>query len=197
MTAAAEKDVAATLAEQNRVDGDLPVWSWGKPAYASLGAENSLWVAVLEKAWAFFRYETASYNSIEAGWMSEIYDAFGIRQDTNFSVITEQLLMEQMQADLLAGKSVTLATRNVPENSPLIDQHAYTVLSTELDGDGNVIPGLYAAGEMVGGLFYFNYPGGAGLTSAAVIGRLAARTAVTDAPAVTAPMPQAQSPASA
>jgi tricarballylate dehydrogenase len=44
--------------------------------------------------------------------------------------------------------------------------------------DGNVIPGLYAAGEMVGGLFYFNYPGGAGLTSAAVIGRLAARSAV-------------------
>ena len=24
------------------------------------------------------------------------------------------------------------------------------------------IPGLYAAGELVGGLFYFNYPGGTG-----------------------------------
>ena len=24
------------------------------------------------------------------------------------------------------------------------------------------IPGLYAAGELVGGLFYFNYPGGSG-----------------------------------
>ena len=24
------------------------------------------------------------------------------------------------------------------------------------------IPGLYAAGELVGGIFYFNYPGGTG-----------------------------------
>ncbi len=39
------------------------------------------------------------------------------------------------------------------------------------------IPGLYAAGEMVGGLFYFNYPGSSGLTSGAVFGRLAGRNA--------------------
>ena len=39
------------------------------------------------------------------------------------------------------------------------------------------IPGLYAAGEMVGGIFYFNYPGASGLTSGAVFGRLAGRTA--------------------
>ena len=29
----------------------------------------------------------------------------------------------------------------------------------------NPIPGLYAAGELVGGIFYFNYPGGSGLMS--------------------------------
>jgi len=32
-----------------------------------------------------------------------------------------------------------------------------------IDTDGQVMPGLYAAGELVGGLFYFNYPGGTGL----------------------------------
>ena len=42
-----------------------------------------------------------------------------------------------------------------------------------LDADSRIMPGLYACGEMVGGLFYFNYPGGAGLMSAAVFGRLA------------------------
>ncbi|GAA4490178.1 FAD-dependent tricarballylate dehydrogenase TcuA [Actinoallomurus oryzae] len=42
-----------------------------------------------------------------------------------------------------------------------------------LDGDGRPIEGLYAAGEMVGGLFSGNYPGGSGLTSGAVFGRLA------------------------
>ena len=39
------------------------------------------------------------------------------------------------------------------------------------------IPGLYCAGEMVGGLFYFNYPGGTGLVSGAVFGRIAGRGA--------------------
>src|SRR5437762_816591 len=39
--------------------------------------------------------------------------------------------------------------------------------------DGGAISGLYAAGELIGGLFYFNYPGGTGLTSGAVFGRIA------------------------
>jgi tricarballylate dehydrogenase len=39
------------------------------------------------------------------------------------------------------------------------------------------IPGLYACGEMVGGLFHTNYPGGTGLMSGAVFGRLAGANA--------------------
>ena len=39
------------------------------------------------------------------------------------------------------------------------------------------IPGLYCAGEMLGGLFYDNYPGGSGLTSGAVFGRKAGTAA--------------------
>jgi tricarballylate dehydrogenase len=46
-----------------------------------------------------------------------------------------------------------------------------------IDTDGVEIPGLYAAGELVGGLFYFNYPGGTGLLSGAVFGRLAGASA--------------------
>ena len=41
------------------------------------------------------------------------------------------------------------------------------------DVDGAAIPGLFAAGELVGGLFYFNYPGGTGLTAGSVFGRIA------------------------
>ena len=40
-----------------------------------------------------------------------------------------------------------------------------------------VIPGLFAVGEMLGGLFYGNYPGGSGLTSGAVFGRRAGKAA--------------------
>jgi len=46
-----------------------------------------------------------------------------------------------------------------------------------IDTDGHPISGLYAAGEMVGGIFYFNYPGGTGLTNGAVFGRIAGTTA--------------------
>lgn len=46
-----------------------------------------------------------------------------------------------------------------------------------IDTDGLPIPGLYAAGELVGGLFYFNYPGGTGLMAGAVFGKIAGSSA--------------------
>jgi len=49
-----------------------------------------------------------------------------------------------------------------------------------LDTEGNPMPGLYAAGELVGGLFYYNYPGGSGLASGAVLGKLAGASAGAD-----------------
>ena len=42
-----------------------------------------------------------------------------------------------------------------------------------LDNDLAPIPGLFAAGELVGGVFFFNYPGGTGLINGSVFGRLA------------------------
>jgi len=53
-----------------------------------------------------------------------------------------------------------------------VSQHAEVA-----DLYGNVIPGLYAAGEMVGGLFYGNYASGTGLMSGATFGRLAGKHA--------------------
>jgi len=46
-----------------------------------------------------------------------------------------------------------------------------------VNSDGGLIPGLYAAGELVGGIFWFNYPGGSGLTNGAVFGRIAGASA--------------------
>lgn len=50
-----------------------------------------------------------------------------------------------------------------------------------LDEGGRPIAGLYAAGELVGGLFYFNYPGGSGLTAGSVFGRRAGASAASAA----------------
>ena len=46
-----------------------------------------------------------------------------------------------------------------------------------LDIEDKPLPGLYAAGELVGGLYYFNYPGSTGLMAGAVFGRIAGRAA--------------------
>lgn len=53
-----------------------------------------------------------------------------------------------------------------------INQHAQVIAT-----DWKPIPGLYTCGEMVGGLFHYNYPLGTGLISGAVFGRIAGRSA--------------------
>ncbi|MGH8617832.1 MAG: FAD-dependent tricarballylate dehydrogenase TcuA [Burkholderiales bacterium] len=45
------------------------------------------------------------------------------------------------------------------------------------DHGGRPIGGLYAAGEILGGLFFGNYPGGSGLTAGAVFGKIAGQGA--------------------
>ena len=52
-----------------------------------------------------------------------------------------------------------------------------TTSAEVLDTSDARMPGLYAAGELVGGLFYHNYPGGSGLTAGSVFGRIAGRGA--------------------
>ena len=60
----------------------------------------------------------------------------------------------------------------------------FTFGGLKINSQGNVldlvdkpIPGLFAAGELVGGLFYQNYPGGTGLMNGAVFGRLSGASA--------------------
>jgi tricarballylate dehydrogenase len=60
----------------------------------------------------------------------------------------------------------------------------FTFGGLKIDTDARVLDiaerplrGLYAAGELVGGLFYFNYPGSSGLMAGSVFGRIAGRSA--------------------
>ena len=59
-----------------------------------------------------------------------------------------------------------------------IDPESAAVVTKRDNGQEEIIPNLFCAGEMVGGLFWGNYPGGSGLTSGAVFGRRAAIGAV-------------------
>ena len=63
----------------------------------------------------------------------------------------------------------------------------FTFGGLRIDNDGRVldtdlqpIKGLYAAGELVGGLFYFNYAGGTGLMNGSVFGKIAGTSAASD-----------------
>ncbi len=67
----------------------------------------------------------------------------------------------------------------------------FTFGGLKIDTEANVldienlqIPGLYAAGELVGGLYYFNYPGSTGLMAGSVFGRIAGRGAASFAQAM-------------
>lgn len=60
----------------------------------------------------------------------------------------------------------------------------YTFGGVRISAEANVmraddepIPGLFGCGEIIGGLFYHNYPGGTGLMTGAVYGRVAGRNA--------------------
>jgi tricarballylate dehydrogenase len=52
-----------------------------------------------------------------------------------------------------------------------------TTDSEVVDTGGDVIPSLYACGELAAGLFYFNYPGSTGLTWGSVMGKVAGERA--------------------
>jgi tricarballylate dehydrogenase len=89
----------------------------------------------------------------------------GLRIDkTNWANTLEQGPFEAFQ--VTCGVTFTFGgLRIVPTTAQVLD-----VLQEP-------IPGLYACGELIGGLFYHNYPGGTGLTSGSVFGKLAGTAA--------------------
>ncbi len=89
-----------------------------------------------------------------------------------------------------AGLAIEKSNWAMPIENPPFEAYAVTCgitftfgglkITTDaqvVDTNHRPIQGLYTAGEMVGGLFYFNYPGATGLTSGAVFGRLAGQNA--------------------
>ena len=69
-----------------RVDADLPTWHGGTTlVYADLGAQDSMWVAVMEKAFAYFRTGVADYAELDGGWMAEASTALGLGSTSRYA----------------------------------------------------------------------------------------------------------------
>jgi Ca2+-binding RTX toxin-like protein len=124
-----------------RVDGDLPTNNSGNLVYAGLGTENSLWAAIMEKAWAFYRNYDGDYLSIEYGSSGTVFGALGIVGSTLTSVDatykasnTAGDLWSYVVTELAAGKAMVAGT---PDGSPnLVGNHAYTIHSAYMDLSG-------------------------------------------------------------
>jgi len=122
-----------------RVDGDLPVNDWGGLGYADFGKQGSLWVAIVEKAYADFRTTAGAYASLNSGWMDESYQALGIDSSDRYSYTGAQDLLNFIASELAKGKSVTFAIGTPPANTGLPGGHAYTVDSVTRDASNNVV----------------------------------------------------------
>jgi hypothetical protein len=123
---------------QVNVNADLPVMPDGQLAYAQLGTQNSLWVALYEKAFAEYQNPKAnSYAAIVGGWMNEAFSALGLTSKTAMTESSPAGLITTLQSDLKAGDFTTFGTvSTLPTGSPLIADHAYEVNSVQVDSNG-------------------------------------------------------------
>ena len=125
-----------------RVDSDLPVRNgFTQAAFAALGRENSMWVAVAEKAFAHYRRGQNSYASIEGGSCVEANRAFGATNAglrTFASYGTATALITELYNRWNNQQSVCVEFLNGPSNGLVVLGHAYTVASFVRDAVGTV-----------------------------------------------------------
>jgi Ca2+-binding RTX toxin-like protein len=124
-----------------RVDADLPVNSGGTtPAYAKLGAERSMWVAIVEKAYSIYRTGQSNYASLVGGWATEVASAFNVNNvgSQSFKLYGNAAnLANELLSRMNRGEAVTVGFNSDAgaDGDPVvtcpacIERHAYTVVS--------------------------------------------------------------------
>jgi hypothetical protein len=111
-----------------RVDAELSIDSYGDHTYAGLGRDNSIWVPVIEKAFAAFRTGANTYASISTGWMYEAFGDLGSTSTNLWSWSSGISLLNYIEGELTAGKAVTIATPStIIGGCPCVGSHAYMV----------------------------------------------------------------------
>ncbi|WP_428939069.1 C2 family cysteine protease [Fontivita pretiosa] len=118
-----------------RLDADLPAYG-SSPAYAGLGHGDSMWIPILEKAWAFFRKGQGTYASIEGGWPEQTYWALGLSTQVNASTTfnSPQRMIEAINELLSRGDAVSFVTKQ--DSTTLVGLHVYMVSRVWTDASG-------------------------------------------------------------
>jgi hypothetical protein len=123
-----------------RLDADLPLYNPYYLAYAQPSLTGEIWVPLLEKAYAWFRYGRNSYASIEGGWMNEVLPQLtgldaGYRSPKSLSAAA---LFDLIDSALSAGQSVT-AGSYYSASGPVVGGHAYMVQSVQRIGEDGYV----------------------------------------------------------
>ena len=120
-----------------RVDGDLPADS-GNLVYAKQGAEGSIWMAIMEKAWAVFRTGIADYDDIAGGPTSEVAEALNLDYDytskSSYNILHgSNGLFDKIADELAAGNAFTLSSSD-DGGAVLAGNHLYAVQDVYWEG---------------------------------------------------------------
>jgi Calpain family cysteine protease/RTX calcium-binding nonapeptide repeat (4 copies) len=123
-----------------RVDGELPVDSKGKPAYAKVSRPNgdSLWFPLMEKALAYYvsSATNAKYSAVVASLPGRAYDALRVSYDSHtlVSALGFGTDSDEMWNYINSNKGKSMVIDTEPSwlgvVSSLVPSHAYTVMDT-------------------------------------------------------------------
>lgn len=129
-----------------RVDADLPVYAGSTtPKFAGLGVGGSLWVAIVEKAYAIHRFAIAAgdvrgqYYDLEYGDPGDTLRALGAT-GVAFGYYTDAR-SAGFTADLLSkwdGKQALSFSTGYSAPPELVTCHTYTVIAVSRDAAGKV-----------------------------------------------------------
>lgn len=125
-----------------RVDADLPTTATGALTNAGLGQQNSIWVAIVEKAYARHRTGLNTYASLSGGNPADAFTAFNLTSvgTTYFAARSNSATVanEAYKRWCTINNSCVLGIGTVPSGSPLFANHAYSVTNVSRDTAGNV-----------------------------------------------------------
>ncbi len=126
-----------------RVDADLPVTHAGSTtlAFAGVGLENSLWVALVEKAYAFYHpKDSGNYIGLEWGYDDHAMQAFGLSTGIDHAEDLAMPMVFRAAQQFDAGRVVTISFHRDDGQSGIANgfsfRHTYTVTGVVRDQFG-------------------------------------------------------------
>ena len=126
-----------------RIDADLPTWNATSTdqQYAGLGHDGSLWVALVEKAYAHFRRGTNTYASLSGGDPADAlraYNLTGVGQNYYAVGSNATTLANDIYNHWNAYQATNICTGTVASGSPLVGNHCYSVTWVNRNSSGQV-----------------------------------------------------------